>query len=144
MIAKERVLDFYEAAYLQYYQKSSGWDLIYIDEFHISLSSTLLYNWSKKCTPAILAVDPDQWRISCVVAFSGLRVEELLASNISINAKSFAWFIGDVWALLNRERDEALNCWIIFDNSSVHTSKFSTEFARENKIRWISIPPYSP
>ena len=52
MTSKERIRDFIEAAYLQIYLEEKGHIVIYLDEFHVSMKSRSVYNWSLKGTPA--------------------------------------------------------------------------------------------
>ena len=59
MSNQERVSDFFDAAYLQPYLENRGYELIYVDEFHVSMKSSTLYNWSLKGYSAVISVDPD-------------------------------------------------------------------------------------
>ena len=81
--------DFGEAAYLQYYLESNGYEIIFADEFHINMRSEALYNWSPRGTPSMVAVDTEPWRMSFIVAFSKRRIEGIIASDNSIISKTF-------------------------------------------------------
>ena len=88
----ERVKDFFEAAYLQTFFKEAGYESVYVDEFHVSMKSSAVYNWNFKECPSILSIEPDPWIMSFVVALSRKLVEGILASIASINSKMFIWF----------------------------------------------------
>ena len=70
MTSTERIRDFFEAANLQVYLEVSGYELVYVDEFHVSMKSSAVYNWSCKGCPAILTIEPEPWIMSFVVALS--------------------------------------------------------------------------
>lgn len=89
MLCHERVRDFIEAACLQALLEKRGYSLLYVDEFHFSLHSTKNYNWSRRSTPAMLSVDPETWTMSFVIAISRRKVEGVMASDHSIEKKSF-------------------------------------------------------
>ena len=57
----ERRRDFFEATYLQYALDENSYSLIYLDEFHISMHSEEMYNWSPINTKAIISVNPNSW-----------------------------------------------------------------------------------
>ena len=124
--------------------ENRGYELIYVDEFHISMKSSTLYNWSLKGYSAIISVGPDPWIMSFAVALSRKRVEGILASNKSINSSMFKWFMQDVVNMNNKERDNANKIGFIMDNSPIHCSIEWKEFMKKSKVRWIIIPPYSP
>ena len=144
MSNQERVRDFFDAAYLQPFLENRAYELIYVDEFHVSMKSSTLYNWSLKGYLAIISVDPDTWIMSFVVALSRKRIEGILASNRSIDSSMFKWFMQDVVNLKNKERDNANKFWFIMDNSPIHCSIERKDFMKNSKVRWITIPPYSP
>ena len=141
---QERVRDFFDAVYLQPYLENREYELIYVDEFHVSMKSSTLYNWSLKGYSAIISVDPDPWVMSFAVALSRKRVEWILASNKSIDSTMFKWFMQDVVNMKNKERDYSNKLWFIMDNSPIHCSIEWKDFMKNSKVRWITIPPYSP
>ena len=57
MLNQKRVRDFFDAAYLQSYLENREYELIYVDEFHVSMKSSTLYNWSLKGYSVIISVD---------------------------------------------------------------------------------------
>ena len=144
MLLPERKRDFIESAYLQYYLELQGYKLIFVDEFHVNMRSTSLYNWSKIGQPATLVADPDPWTMSFILGISKEMVEGILASDWSINSKSFTWFIYDIWKNNVWGKDKKGKQVIILDNSSVHNSKKSLTFMKKKGIKCLSIPPYSP
>ena len=48
MITSEKTRDFIESAYLQLYFEQERYQLIYLDEFHVSMKGRSAYNWSYK------------------------------------------------------------------------------------------------
>ena len=84
MITRKRISDFYNAAFIQLYLENNGFTLVYFDEFHISMKSTSVYNWSPRGGPAIVSVDPDPWIMSFVFAVSKAKINGVMASNVSI------------------------------------------------------------
>ena len=64
MLRIERKRDFFEAANLQYAPDENGYLLIYLDEFHISMHSEEMYNWSPINIKAIPSVNPNSWIMS--------------------------------------------------------------------------------
>ena len=85
----EQKRDFGEAAYIQLYLETEGYNIIFADEFHINMRSQTLFNWSPRGFPSMVAVDAEPWCMSFVVAFSKRRFEGILASNSSIISKTF-------------------------------------------------------
>ena len=144
MLKTERIRDFYEAAYLQYYLGSKGYPLIYIDEFHVSMHTEEFYNWSPVSTKALITMNPSSWTMSFWVAFSEKKIEAIIAWSKSINTKIFTWFISDLWNSLRMDSRNMKNACLIFDNSSVHTNAEIVDFSLKGGLRWITIPPYSP
>ena len=144
MTSTERIRDFFEAANLQVYLEISGYELVYVDEFHVSMKSSAVYNWSCKGCPAILTIEPEPWIMSFVVALSRKQVEGILASNASINSEMFKWFMKDVANLIEKEESRGGNFWFIMDNSQVHWSNEWRDFMKKLNIKCITIPPYSP
>ena len=145
MMSKDRLRDFIEAAYLQVYLEKEGYRLVYLDEFHLSMKSRAIYNWSLKGTPAWWAIDPDPWTMSFIVSFSYKRVEGILASNISIKSFSYKNFVSAIWKRqIETDEDKSDKVCIVFDNASFHVNEAAICCYRELEARWISIPPYSP
>ena len=54
MLTKERNKDFFESVYIQYFLEQGGNTQIFVDEFHINLRNSKLYNWSPRKSPAII------------------------------------------------------------------------------------------
>ena len=144
MLSTSRRRDLIEAAYIQMHLHKNGYRLIFVDEFHISMKSVPLYNWSKRGEPASLSIDSDPFTMSFVVGVSSVRLEGILAWNESITTKTFWWFIGDIWNRFHQNDDWSTKLCFIFDNASLHCSSTSQKFMKEKGIKWISIPPYSP
>ena len=145
MMSKERIRNFIEAAYLQVYLEKEGYRLVYLDEFHLSMKSRTIYNWSLKGTPAWWTIDPDPWTMSFIVSFSSERVEWILASNISIKSFSYKIFMSAVRKRqIEINEEEPGKVCIVFDNASFHVNEAAICCYKELGARWISIPPYSP
>ena len=145
MTSKERIRNFIEVAYLQIYLEEKGHIVIYLDEFHVSMKSRSVYNWSLKGTPACWSVDPDPWTMSFVVAFSSVKIEGILASNISIKSFSFRKFVSDIWKWRSEYEPESFdNIFLVLDNASFHVNEAAVKFYEEQRVKWITIPPYSP
>ena len=141
---QEKKREFFESAYIQYFLEQSGVTLIYIDEFHVSLRNSRLYNWSPRGSPAIISINHDAWATSFVIAISNKGIEGIKASTNSINSQIFTWFCEDVWRRLTDGDEKTQTPVIIWDNASLHTWKESTEFMKKQGIKWITITPYSP
>ena len=103
MAYAERVRDYFEAAHLQTFLEEAGYELVYVDEFHVSMKSSAVYNWSFKGCPSILSIEPDPWIMSFVVALSRKHIEGILASSASINSKMFIWFMKDLSNIIEKE-----------------------------------------
>ena len=104
MVEGDRKRDFYEAAHILYYLESQEYNIIFLDEFHISMRSENIYNWSPRGVSSIVAVDPDPWSLSFIIAFSKTRIEGILGSNYSINTNVFILFLNDIWTRLEKEQ----------------------------------------
>ena len=104
MVEGDRKRDFYEATHIQYYLESQEYNIIFLDEFHISMRSENIYNWSPSGVSSIVAVDPDPWSLSFIIAFSKIRIEGILGSNYSININVFILFLNDIWTRLEKEQ----------------------------------------
>ena len=144
MLNVDKIRDFHEAAYFQYYLIVKGHKLIYIDEFHVSMHLDKFYNWSPRSSKALITVNPSSWTMSFCIAFSEKKIEAIIAWSKSINTQIFLWFLGDLWNSLKMDSFNTKNICLIFDNSSVHTNSEIVDFSLKYSIRWITIPPYSP
>ena len=144
MLKAERLRDFFEVAYLQYYLDTKDYPLVCIDEFHVSMHTEEFYNWSPINTKALIAVNPSSWTMSFWVALSKQSVEAIIAWSKSINTRIFTWFLGDLSSNLRRDVGSTKPACFIFYNSSVHTNTDIKIFSEKAVIRWITIPPYSP
>ena len=144
MLTKERKRDFFESAYIQYFLEQGGSTLVYVDEFHVSLRNSKLYNWSPRGSPAIISVNHDSWTMSFIIAISNRGAEGVKASTKSINTEIFIWFLEDIWERLTDEVEVAKDPVIIWDNASLHVWKDSTEFMVKRGIRCVTIAPCSP
>lgn len=144
MISNDRVRDFYEAAFLQSTLNEKGYSLVFVDEFHVSLRSDAIYNWSPRNCPATVAIDQDPWIMSFVVAASSRGIEGIKAATESINTRIFWWFLEDVWSRINADDEGLPKPVVILDNATLHTSSISAKFMADKGIRWVSITPYSP
>ena len=143
MTNNDRVRDFCDAASLLLFLEKSGYHLIFVDEFHVSMHSSSLYNWSPRGYPSIMPVDLDPWVASFVVAVSKRKIEGIVVSTGSINKKSFAQFKKDIWNGLNEENSDDPKGWFIMDNSSVHKNEHVIKTVENQRIRCITIPLYS-
>ena len=102
-----------------------------------------IYSWSKREIVPIVAVNPSSFVVSFVIVFSNERIEEILASNHSINNKSFSTFLINLWKSLKNCDNLDKKVCIIFDNSYVHKKQDRLDLMIEHGWRWISIPSYS-
>ena len=68
------------------------------------MRSENIYNWSPRGFSLIVAVDPDPWILSFIIAFSKTRIEGILGSNYSINTNVFILFLNDIWTRLEKEQ----------------------------------------
>ena len=144
MVEMDTKRDFWEAAYIQYYLEAKGYTIIFLDEFHINMRSESIYNWSCRGTPSVVAVEADPWNLSFVVAFSKRRIEGILASNFSINAKIFIFFLNDLWDRLENGGLQENKSWIIMDNASLHKWQETIKFLEKKRAKLKTITPYSP
>ena len=62
----------------------------------------------------------------------------------SINKKLFVQFINDIWNELNEENSDDPKAWFIMNKSSVHKNEHVIKTVENQRIRCITIPPYSP
>ena len=86
MAYTEKVRDFVEAAHLQTFLEEAGYELVYADEFYVSMKSSAVYNWSFKGPPSIFSIEPDPWIMNFVVVLSRKQIKGILASRASINS----------------------------------------------------------
>ena len=93
----ENVRSFFESAFIQKYLVRDGWKLIYVDEFYLSPKTSAIYSFSKKNTPACIAMNSGSLILSFIVALSEQAIEGIMAAEKSIEGKTFYWFISDVW-----------------------------------------------
>ena len=119
--------DFWEASYIQYFWEAKGYTIIFLDEFHINMRSESIYNWSWRGTLSVVAVEVDPWNLGFVVVFSKRRIEGILESNFSINAKTF--ILNGLW---DRLKNEGLQEKII----SYYRKCQSAQMTRNNQISW--------
>ena len=144
MMTIESKRDFIEAAYLQLLLKESGYKLIYLDEFLVSMHKENIYSWSERGKSPIVFVNPSSFIMSFVIAVSKDRVEGIMTSNHSINSESFSIFLKDAWRTVTEDDNKINKIWIIFDNASIPLTTNWIKLMRKIGWRWISIPPYSP
>ena len=118
--------------------------LVYIDEFHVSIRSSALYNWSPRDYPATFAINPDPWVISVIIALSSSKIEGIMVASKSINKKMFQLLVNDLCNQLDQEDSDTKNIFLIFDNARIHCCKDNQEFMVRSGMRWLRIPHYSP
>ena len=118
--------------------------MIYVDEFHLSMKNSSLYNWSLKGHPSMLWVNASSWIMSFIVALSEKQIEFIIASNKSITHQIFCWFLSDILKRLQHGGWDTSQVCFIFDNASLHSSSNSIKYMKEQGIKSITIPPYSP
>ena len=82
----EKFRDLYEAAYFQFHLEDTAYKLVFVDEFHVAMKTSWIYNWSIKGHPAIISADNDSWVMNFVVAMSSDGIEGITTSNSSINS----------------------------------------------------------
>ena len=122
MLGSEKIKDFVDAMFLQLWLEKQGFMLIFVDEFHVNMKTSNLWNWSIRGIPALLPVDPNSWAMSFVLAFSKNKIEGIMASDHSIYSKTFWKFINDVYVSIKNDDEESANPWFIMDNWSVYIS----------------------
>ena len=144
MLESEKIKDFVDAMFLPLWLEKQGFMLIFVDEFHVNMTTSNLWNWSRRGMPALLSVDPNSWTMSFVLAFSKNKIEGIMASDHSIYSKTFWKFIKDVYVSIKNDDEESANPWFIMDNWSVHTSNESIETFKNLRAMCVLIPPYSP
>ena len=144
MLKEERKREFFESAYVQHYLEQNGRTLIYVDEFHVSLRNSKLYNWSPRGSPAIISINHDPWTMSIIIAMSNKGIEGIKACTGTINSENFILFWEDIWKRMTDGSERIKNPVIIWDNASLHTWKETTEFMTKLGIKWVTITPYSP
>ena len=103
MLTKKRKRNFFESVYIQYFSEQGGNTLVFVDEFHINLRNSKLFNWSPRRSPAIISVNHVPWTMSIIIAISNRRLEGEKASAGYINAEIFIWFLEDIWEHLADE-----------------------------------------
>ena len=92
MLRVERKREFFESAFVQYFLEQNESTLVYIDEFHVSLRNSKIYNWSPRGSPAIISINHDAWTMSFIIAMSSRGIEGIKASTSSINSEVYIWF----------------------------------------------------
>ena len=59
MVGFKKINDFMEAAFIQFYLENMDVELVYMDEFHVNIKSTKLWNLSLRGYPSFLLIDTD-------------------------------------------------------------------------------------
>ena len=54
MMGYEKINDFMEAVFIQFYSENMDVELIYTDEFYVNMKSIKLWNWSPRDYSSIL------------------------------------------------------------------------------------------
>ena len=106
MLGEERKREFFESAFVQYFLEESGSTLVYIDEFHVSLRNSKLYNLSPRGSPAIVSINHDAWVMSFIIAMSNSCIEGIKASTCTIDSEVYIWFCKDVWRRLTSKTEK--------------------------------------
>ena len=123
----EKINDFIEVVFIQFYLENIDVKLIYVYEFHVNMKSTKLWIWNKRSYPSILPIDTDDWSINFVVSFSKFKFKSIMASSTSIKTSNFIWFLRDVWITRMKINKNSKSIWIIMDNSIVYTNNTTEE-----------------
>ena len=140
MLEPERKRDFFENAFTQITLEAKGFELVYIDEFHVSMQNHRAYSWSKRGSPALLGLNSDPWTQSFAIAISRKREEGVLTCSNSITKKTFKWFIHDVWKKLIQDQTSWAKKVIILNNHSIHKSEEIVQYLKNNGIKAVTIP----
>ena len=144
MFGEERKRKFFESSFVQYFLEQSGRTLVYIDEFHVYLRNSKLYNWCPRGNLAIVSINHDAWVMSFIIAISNRGIEGIKASTSTIDSEVYIWLCKDVWRRLTSKAEKIKDPVIIWDNASIHIWKESAEFMLKQGIRWVTITPYKP
>ena len=134
------IRDFFGAAAIQHLLAKSNARIVYLEEFHINMRSSILYNWSWIITPALLSLDQEPCQFSFIVAISEHKLEGPQASSVSIKTQIFNWFMLDVCTKIAEEGVDMKKACFIMDNFSLYVSNTSTEFANKYKIMMNHYP----
>ena len=127
-IKVKNVRSFFEYAFIQKYLVRDGWKLIYVDEFHLSPKTSAIYSWSKKNTPACIAINSGTLILNFIVALSEQVIEGIMAAEKSIEGKTFYWFISDVWIKMWEKNGNEKVCIIIDKQHCINLKLWSRGF----------------
>ena len=141
---KEHIRTCWESVMIQWSLASRGFELIYVDEFHISTHRSRFKGWAFKDCKAAVTSTMDNFSMYFTLGVSENHIYGLMASAKANNAKIFIHFLDN----LMKCRDKVLEgniskaCFII-DNASIHKTTDIKIFVRSKMIPLLTIPSYS-
>ena len=119
--------------------------LINIDETSFSRLTKLDYSWLKKGHPWKLMNTVFKNSTSLITAITSTGKVFAASTNGSVNTLIFKDFLDKLKQFIKEYEDSTLDQWIIvMDNAVTHRSKPMHEYFKENDIRVVYIPPYTP
>ena len=117
---------------------SNDFHLVYIDEFKFLSESNTEYCWSKSGRSTFKFLNSSKFSMSFMIAFSSSKVEGIVGTCQTFNAKKFKKFVTDIF------QDDSSNVFLIVDNSRIHTANIVRDLWKEQGILVVTIPAYSP
>ena len=117
---------------------SNDFYLVYIDEFKFLSESNTEYCWSKSRRSAFKSVNFSKFSMSFMLAFSSSKVEGIVGTCQTFNAKKFKKFVTDIF------QDDNSNVVLIVDNVMIHAASIVSDLWKEQWILVVTVLVYSP
>ena len=100
---------------------SNDFHLVYIDEFKFLSESNTEYCWSKSGRNYLKFVNFSNFSMSFMLAFSSSKVDSIVGTCQTFNAKKFKKFVTDIF------QDDCSNVVLIVDNARIHTANIVSD-----------------
>ena len=142
---KEHIRTYWESVMIQCSLASRGFELIYVDEFHISTHRSRFKGWAFKDCKAAVTSTMDKFSMYFTLGVSENHIYGFMASKKANNAEIFIHFLDNLMKCRDKVLEGSISkaCFII-DNASIHKTTDVKIFVRSRMIPLLTIPSYSP
>ena len=119
--------------------------LIFVDEFLVNRNTMNSYGWAKQGMPGRLVIKPWDFRMSFIVAHSYEDVEGIMGTKTTFNQEKYLKFIKQlVVRTKSKYKIDSDRIVIVADNCKFHRTQKVEDYFKDQKLKWLFIPAYSP
>ena len=142
---KEHIRTYWESVMIQCSLANRGFELVFVDEFHISTHRSRFKGWAFKDCKSAVTSTMDKFSMYFTLGVSENHIYGLMASEKANNAKIFIHILDNLMKCREKVLEGNIsNACFIIDNASIHKTTEVKTFVRRRLVSLLTIPSYSP